>query len=99
MARSAAGRPGSGREIDQQPVAAMRDPLQQTLHYLGNNIHSLNLRLFVLQKTDLAPDARTHAEAAHRLAEQSATLIEHLHELLAARSPARPQRPATRRGR
>ena len=100
MPRSAGGRHRSARDVDQGPVAVSRDPLHQTLHYLGNNLHSLNLRLFVLQNAALPADARTHVEAAHRLAGQSVTLVERIHELLNALPPAtRRARPATRRGR
>jgi hypothetical protein len=94
MARSPDGQSDGLRTTRRSP----RDPLNQTLHYLSNNMHSLSLRLFVLQNAKLSPDLGAHVEAAQRLAEQSATLIERLHDLLPVAPPER-RRPATRRGR
>jgi hypothetical protein len=86
----------------QGSVAGGGDPLIRALHYLGNNIHSLSLRLFVVRNSEITPELRDHVEAAQRLAEQSVTLIERIHELLPAASPPperRPRATPTRRGR
>lgn len=79
-------------------AAERKDEVTQALHHLGNNVHSLALRLLVLQSSDLPADARSHLDAAHRLAQQSANLVEHLHELLQGAPPmTRPRRTAPSR--
>jgi hypothetical protein len=60
----------------------VRDPLARTLHSLGNNIHSLALRLYVLQKSDLGGESKSHVNAANRLATQSLRLLEEVQEMV-----------------
>jgi hypothetical protein len=71
--------------------AEARDPVTRALHHLGNNINSLALRLYVLQKSDLGGDANSHLNAAHRLTQQSIRVIEEIHAMLVDDgSPSRP---------
>jgi hypothetical protein len=98
--------PPNGRDSNPPGAAGRsgppaRDALSQKLHFLGNNIHSLSLRLFVLQSSDLPADVRTHVDAAHRLAQQSAEVMEQIHDLLQAQMPAAgsARTGATRRNR
>jgi hypothetical protein len=82
--------------------ATPKDELARAIHHLGNNVHSLALRLLVMQSSDLPPDARSHLDAAHRLAQQSSDLVERIHELLETQPqvPPGPRRSTgTRRSR
>ncbi len=52
----------------------------------------------MLEQSKLPPKARTHLDAASRLAQQSGELVERIYEMLQARPPAvKPVRPAPRR--
>ncbi len=78
-------------------LATERDALHQTLHFLSNNIHSLSLRLFIASSANPNPELRTHLEAAQRLADESASLLERIHTLLPPSAPPPP--PPERRRR
>jgi hypothetical protein len=98
MGRSSGGTAGVVRKAGRVAAGRGDDPVQ-ALHHLSNNIHSLALRLLVLQSSPLPPDARTHLDAAGRLAQQSADLVERIHQILEGQAPPRRPRPASPRPR
>ena len=96
MARTTGGDGTGTSRATGRPRPESKDPIAQTLHHLSNNLHSLTLRLFVLQNSSLSTEARAHIDAAHRLAVQSVTLIEQIHTLVDV-PPPKPRRPSTPR--
>jgi hypothetical protein len=74
----------------------VRDPIVRMLHHLANNLHSLSLRMFVLQQSGLGTDAGSHVDAAHRLSQHSLRLIEEISRLVQIERAAAPPRVATR---
>jgi hypothetical protein len=65
-----------GRETDQH-----REALRSNLHQLSNSLHSLSLRLLLLEAAGVEPEAREHLEAIRRFSDQSVSLLSNVREL------------------